>query len=117
MRHLEAAAIALAYAFAAVYMAALAARQAAPVHHVGAQRALAWALLNAQDPRRVSGLLGLALSGARAQVLAAEAGDLAAAAGQAQAQLSGVQLPVCYSAALYNATTGGWALVTVCAGP
>jgi len=103
---LEAAAIGLVFAIAATYMAVLSARQASGVHHVGAQRALAWALLNAQDPGNVTRLLRLALNGTQAEVLVLNPGEPLKP-----------RLPVCYSAALVNATTGEEKVVTVCAGP
>ena len=106
MRHLEAAAIGLAFAIAATYMAVLSSRQASGVHHVGAQRALAWALLNAQSPGNVTKLLGIALNGTRAEVFVTNPGEAIQP-----------KLPFCYSAALVNATSNEVKIVTVCAGP
>jgi len=106
VRHLEAAAIGLVFAIAAAYMAVLSARQASSVHHLGAQRALAWALLNAQKPENVTQLLALALNGTQTEVLLSNPGEPLKP-----------RLPVCYSAALVNATSNEVKVVTVCAGP
>jgi hypothetical protein len=105
VRHLEAAAIGLAFAIAAVYMTVLSARQASSVHYVGAQRALAWALLNAQKPENVTRLLALALNGTQTEVLVSNPGEPLKP-----------RLPVCYSA-LVRDSAGTEKVVTVCAGP
>ena len=103
MRHLEAAAIGLVFAIASVYMAVLEFRQATPVHHVSAQRALAWALLRAQEPEEVARLASLALEGG-ADVYVGALGSEPPSSGW-----------VCYSAVLLN--RGSVAVVSVCAKP
>jgi hypothetical protein len=106
VRHLEAAAIGLVFAIASAYMVALTARQGAGVSGIGAQRALAWALLNAQKPENVTKLLSIALNGTSYEVRVLNWGEPLEP-----------KLPLCYSAALVNATTGEVKVVAVCAGP
>ena len=106
MRHLEAAAIGLVFAVASAYMVALTARQGASVSGVGAQRALAWALLNAQNPENVTKLVSIALNGTSYEVRILSPSEPLEP-----------KLPFCYGAALVNATTGEVKVVAVCAGP
>jgi len=107
MRHLEAAAIGLVFAVAAVYMVSLTAQQAAPVHHASAQRALAWALLNARDTDELTNLVQQAL------------GEHAAAIyvdGQLKAGREGVGgSAICYAAVFFE--PAGYRVVRVCASP
>ena len=106
MRHLEAAAIGLVFAIASAYMVALTARQGAGASGVGAQRALAWALLNAQSPENVTKLLSIALNGTSYEVRVLNVGE----------ELR-PERPFCYSAVLVNLTSGVEKIVVVCAGP
>jgi hypothetical protein len=106
VRHLEAAAIGLVFAVASAYMVALTARQGAGVSGVGAQRALAWALLNAQSPENVARLVSTALNGTSYEVHVLNWGETLEP-----------EHPFCYSAALVNATTNEAKIVVVCAGP
>lgn len=106
MRHLEAAAIGLVFAIAAVQMSVLTAKQSASVHYVGAQRALAWALLRAQGESNVVNLLRVALNGTRAEIFIVNEGDAVRPT-----------LSTCYGAALVNATTGDVKVLIVCTGP
>jgi hypothetical protein len=87
-------------------MVALTARQGASVSGIGAQRALAWALLNAQNPENVTKLLSMALNGTSYEVRVLNWGEPLEP-----------KLPFCYSAALVNATTNEVKVVAVCAGP
>jgi hypothetical protein len=106
VKHLEAAAIGLAFAVAAAYMVALTARQSVGVHHVGVQRALAWALLSAQSLENVTKLLSLALNGTQAEVRVLEPGEPLEP-----------KRATCYSALLINLTSGVEKIVAVCSGP
>ncbi|MEM1930411.1 MAG: hypothetical protein QXH81_10605 [Thermofilaceae archaeon] len=107
MRHLEAAAIGLVFAVAAVYMVSLTAHQAAPVHHASAQRALAWALLNARDTDELTNLIQQAL------------GEHAAAIyvdGELKAGKEGAGgTAICYAMVFFE--PAGYRVVRVCATP
>jgi hypothetical protein len=106
VRHLEAAAIGLVFAIASAYMVALTARQGAGVSGVGAQRALAWALLNAQSPENVTRLVSIALNGTSYEARVLKPGEPLEP-----------KLPLCYGAVLVNLTSGVEKVVVVCAGP
>lgn len=106
MRHLEAAAIGLVFAIASAYMVALTARQGAGASGVGAQRALAWALLNAQSPENVTRLVSIALNGTSYEVHVLNVGE----------ELR-PERPFCYGALLVNLTSGVERIVVVCSGP
>jgi hypothetical protein len=106
VRHLEAAAIGLVFAIASAYMVALTARQSASVSGIGAQRALAWTLLNAQNPENVTKLLSIALNGTSYEVRVLNPGETLEP-----------KLPFCYSALLVNLTSGVEKIIVVCAGP
>jgi hypothetical protein len=107
VRHLEAAAIGLVFAIASAYMVALTARQSASVSGVGAQRALAWALLNAQSPENVTKLLSIALNGTSYEVHVLNWGETLEP-----------KLPFCYGALVVNPAGGEEnKIVVVCAGP
>ena len=107
MRHLEAAAIGLVFAIASAYMVALTARQGAGASGVGAQRALAWALLNAQSPENVTKLLSIALNGTSYEVHVLNPDET----------VPEPKLPFCYSALVVNPAGGEKKIVVVCAGP
>jgi hypothetical protein len=106
VRHLEAAAIGLVFAIASAYMVALTARQGAGASGVGAQRALAWALLNAQSPENVTKLLSIALNGTSYEVRVLNPGEPLEP-----------KLPLCYGAVLANLTSGVEKVIIVCSGP
>ncbi|MCC6049285.1 MAG: hypothetical protein LM580_07050 [Thermofilum sp.] len=106
MRHLEAAAIGLVFAIASAYMVALTARQGAGASGVGAQRALAWALLNAQSPENVTRLVSIALNGTSYEVHVLNPGEPLEPGHS-----------VCYGAVLVNLTSGVEKIIVVCAGP
>ena len=106
MRHLEAAAIGLVFAIASAYIVALTARQSAGVSGVGAQRALAWALLNAQNPENVTKLLSMALNGTSYEVHVLNLNETLEP-----------KLPFCYSALVVNLTSKVEKIVVVCSGP
>jgi len=106
VRHLEAAAIGLVFAVASAYMVALTARQGAGASGVGAQRALAWALLNAQNPENVARLVSIALNGTSYEVRVLNVGE----------ELR-PEHPFCYGAVLVNLTSKVEKIVVVCAGP
>jgi hypothetical protein len=106
VRHLEAAAIGLAFAIASAYMVALTARQSASVSGISAQRALAWALLNAQNPENVTRLLSIALNGTSYEVRVLNVGEPLEPGHS-----------VCYCAVLVNLTSGVEKIIVVCAGP
>jgi len=106
VRHLEAAAIGLVFAIASAYMVALTARQGAGASGIGAQRALAWALLNAQNPENVTKLVTHALNGTSYEVHVLNRGETLEP-----------KLPLCYGAVLVNLTSGVEKIVVVCAGP
>jgi hypothetical protein len=107
VRHLEAAAIGLAFAIASAYMVALTARQSASVSSIGAQRALAWALLNAQSPENVTKLLSIALNGTSYEVHVLNLNET----------VPEPKLPFCYSALVVNPAGGEKKIVVVCVGP
>jgi hypothetical protein len=106
VRHLEAAAIGLVFAIASAYMVALTARQGAGASGVGAQRVLAWALLNAQSPENVTKLLSMVLNGTSYEVHVLNVGETLEP-----------KLPFCYGAVLVNLTSGVEKIIVVCAGP
>jgi hypothetical protein len=106
VRHLEAAAIGLVFAVASAYMVALTARQGAGASGVGAQRALAWALLNAQSPENVTKLVSIALNGTSYEVHVLNPSEPLEP-----------KLPFCYGAVLVNLTSKVEKIVVVCAGP
>ena len=106
MRHLEAAAIGLVFAIASAYMVALTARQGAGASGVGAQRALAWALLNAQSPENVTRLVSIALNGTSYEVHILNVGE----------ELRPGR-PFCYGALLANLTSEVEKVIIVCSGP
>jgi hypothetical protein len=96
----------LVFVVASAYMVALTARQGAGASGVGAQRALAWALLNAQSPENVARLVSIALNGTSYEVHVLNRGDPLEP-----------KLPLCYGAVLVNLTSGVEKVVVVCAGP
>jgi len=106
VRHLEAAAIGLAFAIASAYMVALTARQSASVSGISAQRALAWALLNAQNPENVTKLLNAALNGTSYEIHVLNRGETLEPGHS-----------VCYGAVLVNLTSKVEKIIVVCAGP
>jgi hypothetical protein len=106
VRHLEAAAIGLVFAIASAYMVALTARQGAGASGVGAQRALAWALLNAQSPENVARLVSIALNGTSYEVHVLNLNETLEP-----------KLPFCYSALVVNPAGKEEKIVVVCAGP
>jgi hypothetical protein len=106
VRHLEAAAIGLVLTIASAYMVALTARQGASVSGIGAQRALAWALLNAQNPENVTRLLSMTLNGTSYEVRVLNVGETLEPGHS-----------VCYGAVLVNLTSKVEKIVVVCAGP
>jgi hypothetical protein len=87
-------------------MVALTARQSASVGGISAQRALAWALLNAQNPENVTKLLSMALNGTSYEVHVLNRGETLEPGHS-----------VCYSALLVNLTSGVEKVVAVCSGP
>ncbi|MCS7104018.1 MAG: hypothetical protein NZ954_00445 [Thermofilaceae archaeon] len=97
MRHLEAAALGLVFAVATVYMASLTARQISPVHHGTAQRALAWALLNA---RNVDELVQLIQQGLGEHLAALYVDGQLKSGGEGLSELS-----VCYAAVFFELET------------
>ncbi|MEM4670153.1 MAG: hypothetical protein QW650_06510 [Thermofilum sp.] len=107
MRHLEAAAIGLVFAVAAAHIVSLTAHQVAPVHHASAQRALAWALLNARDADELAKLVQQALG----EHVAAVYVD-----GQLKAGREGLSgSAICYAAVFFE--PAGYRVVRVCASP
>lgn len=97
----------LVFAVAAVYMSSLTARQASPVHHASAQRALAWALLNARSVDELVGLVQQSLG----EHLAAVYVD-----GKLKSGEEGLgELAVCYAGVYFE--RGVPHVVKVCATP
>ena len=98
----------MAFAVAAAYIVALTARQGASVSGAGAQRALAWALLNAQNPENVTKLLSMALNGTSYEVHVLNLNET----------VPEPKLPFCYGALVVNPAGGEEnKIVVVCAGP
>jgi hypothetical protein len=96
----------LVFAIASAYMVALTARQGAGVSGIGAQRALAWALLNAQSPENVTKLLSMTLNGTSYEVHILNVGETLEP-----------EHPFCYGAVLVNLTSNVEKIIVVCAGP
>lgn len=97
MRHLESIALGLVFAATIVYMASLTARQISPIHHSTAQRALAWALLNAHSIDELIQLIQQSVGG-----------HLAALYVDGQLKGGGEELSelsVCYAAVFFESET------------
>jgi hypothetical protein len=104
MRHIEALAIALVYAVTAALLISTAARQAVPVHHVSAERAVAYALLKCQVApclldalNKTIGVSALYVNGTPVVV--------------------GASTRVCYTAVAYDPFNRTVTVVRVCASP
>jgi len=105
MRAIEAAAIALVYAIAVGMLASTAARQAVAVHHVGVERAVAYALLKSQNLTSFLSVLGNTAESTSALYV------------NGTALASAPRTCVCYAAAIFDPSGRTVTGVRVCASP
>ena len=105
MRAVEAAAIALVYAIAASMLVSTAARQAAAVHHVSSERAVAYALLRCQNLTCFLSTVGEAVDSTAALYVNGTAVAFAP------------RTCVCYAALVYDSSSRAPTGVRVCASP